>query len=93
MLRPDKLRWDARSAVDATTGMGGAVHAQTRTSLSLPAPQMNASPEQGKVKYEFLCRQSYGNLLHKAYVKRGPPLQAFAALHAPDDSPVTLATR
>eukprot|EP00752_Nemacystus_decipiens_P002610 g2443.t1 len=49
--------------------------------------------KQGKAKYEFLCRQSYGNLLHKAYVRRGPPLQAFAALHAPDDSPVTLATR
>eukprot|EP00903_Cladosiphon_okamuranus_P019985 g18360.t1 len=49
--------------------------------------------KQGKVKYDFLCQQSYGNLLHKAYVKKGPPLQAFAALHAPDDSPVTLATR
>eukprot|EP00904_Undaria_pinnatifida_P011356 jgi/Undpi1/7350/HiC_scaffold_22.g09823.m1 len=47
---------------------------------------------QGKVKYDFLCRQIYGNLLHRAYLESGPPMQAFAALHAPDDSPVTLAT-
>lgn len=48
---------------------------------------------QGSVKYDFLCRQAYGNLLHRDYVERGPPMKAFAALHAPDDSPVTLATR
>ncbi|CAM9426212.1 unnamed protein product, partial [Pylaiella littoralis] len=49
--------------------------------------------KQGKLKYDFLCRQSYGNLLHKAYLESGSPMQAFAALHAPDESPVTLATR
>lgn len=47
----------------------------------------------GGIKYDFLCRQAYGNLLHKDYVKRGSPTKAFAALHAPGNSPVTLATK
>ncbi|CAM9446134.1 unnamed protein product, partial [Ascophyllum nodosum] len=48
--------------------------------------------KQGKMKYDFLCRQTYGNLLHRDYVGRGPPMNAFAALHAQDEAPVTLAT-
>lgn len=32
-------------------------------------------------------------MLHDEYVKRGPPMKAFAALHARGDAPVTLATR
>ena len=52
-----------------------------------------ASSLQGKMKYDFLCRQTYGNLLHRDYVGRGPPMNAFAALHAQDEAPVTLATK
>ncbi|CAM9268832.1 unnamed protein product [Ectocarpus sp. 13 AM-2016] len=67
--------------------------ANSKADAWIQTKQASLRSRQGRVKYEFLCRQSYGNLLHKAYVKKGPPMQAFAALHAPDDAPVTLATR
>ncbi|CAM9895609.1 unnamed protein product [Ectocarpus sp. 4 AP-2014] len=67
--------------------------ANSKADAWIQTKQASLRGRQGRVKYEFLCRQSYGNLLRKAYVKKGPPMQAFAALHAPDDAPVTLATR